>query len=90
MSGHSISANSGAEKPTRKYSRSLCCFQSSSWNVEKIRFRTSLGDTSPALTGHIHVQSIVSDLKDSGSKSSRREWLCPGIMSATKRIMIRG
>ena len=42
---------------------------------------TSAGDVSPCFTGQIHVKSIVSEFKDSGSNSPLREWSCPGMIS---------
>ena len=76
-----MSSNSGAEKPTLKYSRSSPCFHNNSWYLVKIRPSTSAGDVSPCFTGQIHVRSIVSEFKDSGSNSPLREWSCPGMIT---------
>ena len=81
MRGHSMSSNRGAEKPTLKYSRSSPCFHNNSWYLVKMRPSTSAGDVSPCFTGQIHVKSIVSEFKDSGSNSPLREWSCPGMIS---------
>ena len=39
---------------------------------------TSAGEVSPCLTRQIHVKSIVSEFKDSGSNNPLREWSRPG------------
>ena len=46
-----------------------------------MRPSTSAGEVSPCFTGQIHVNSIVSEFKDSGSNSPFREWSCPGMIS---------
>ena len=76
-----MSSNRGAEKPTLKYSCSSPCFHNNSWYLVKMRPSTSAGDVSPCFTGQIHVKSIVSEFKDSGSNSPLREWSCPGMIS---------
>ena len=76
-----MSSNRGAEKPTLKYSRSSPCFHNNSWYLVKMRPSTSAGDVSPCFTGQIHVRSIVSEFKDSGSNSPLREWSCPGMIT---------
>ena len=76
-----MSSNRGAEKPTLKYSRSSPCFHNNSWYLVKIRPSTSAGDVSPCFTGQIHVRSIVSEFKDSGSNSPLREWSCRGMIT---------
>ena len=76
-----MSSNRGAEKATLKYSRSSPCFHNNSWYLVKMRPSTSAGDVSPCFTGQIHVKSIVSEFKDSGSNSPLREWSCPGMIT---------
>ena len=63
-----MSSNRAAEKPTLKYSCSHPCFHNNSWYLVKMRPSTSAGEVSPCLTGQIHVKSIVSEFKDSGSE----------------------
>ena len=50
---------------------------------------TSAGEVSPCLTGQIHVKSIVSEFKDSGSNNPLREWSCPGMVSTGRSAMVR-
>ena len=76
-----MSSNKGAEKPTLKYSRSSPCFHNNSWYLVKMRPSMSVGEVSPCLTGQIHVKSIVSEFKDSGSNNPLSEWSCPGMIS---------
>ena len=76
-----MSSNRGAEKPTLKYSHSSPCFHNNSWYLVKMHPSTSAGDVSPCFTGQIHVRSIVSEFKDSGSNSPLREWSCPGMIT---------
>ena len=79
-----MSSNRGAEKPTLKYSHSRPCFHNNSWYLVKMRPSTSVGEVSPCLTGQIHVKSIVSEFKDSGSNNPLREWSCPDMVSTGK------
>ena len=79
-----MSSNRGAEKPTLKYSHSRPCFHNNSWYLVKMHPSTSAGEVSPCLTGQIHVKSIVSEFKDSGSNNPLREWSCPGMVSMGK------
>ena len=85
-----MSSNRGAEKPTLKYSRSSPCFHNNSWYLVKIRPSTSAGDVSPCFTGQIHVRSIVSEFKDSGSNSPLREWSCPGMITTGSKQWTEG
>ena len=79
-----MSSNRGAEKPTLKYSHLSPCFHNSSWYLVKMHPSTSAGEVSPCLTGQIHVKSIFSEFKDSGSNNPHREWSCPGMISTGK------
>ena len=85
-----MSSNRGAEKPTLKYSRSSPCFHNSSWYLVKMRPSTSAGDVSPCFTGQIHVKSIVSEFKDSGSKQSFEGMVVSGHDLHGKQAMGQG
>ena len=58
-----MSSNSGAEKPTLKYSRSSPCFHNNSWYLVKIRPSTSAGDVSPVLLGRSMSEASSQSLK---------------------------